>query len=34
VDEPHRKRSLGRTEVNWKGNIKLDLTEIGSEDGR
>jgi hypothetical protein len=29
VGKPEGKRALGRTRHSWKGNIKMDLQEVG-----
>jgi hypothetical protein len=32
VGKPEEKRPLGRPRYRWKGNIRMDLREIGWED--
>jgi hypothetical protein len=34
VANPEWKRLLGRPRCRWEDNIKMDLMEIGCEDGR
>jgi hypothetical protein len=33
VGKPERKRPLGRSRRRWKDNIKMDLREIGIDEG-
>ena len=33
MGKPERKRSLGKQVRRWEDNIKMDLTEVGSDPG-